>query len=69
MFYQQKACNENGYYKEDITVTIPGYTVGKDDEQTQESIVLSTEGQPTKESIYIVNKETGQIIKKKWNTI
>ncbi len=56
--------NENGYYKEDITVTIPGYTVGKDDEQTQESIVLSTEGQPTKESIYIVNKETGQIYQK-----
>ncbi|MFR7592670.1 MAG: YDG domain-containing protein [Longibaculum sp.] len=56
--------NENGYYKENITITIPGHTVGKDYEQTQEAIVLSTEGHPTKESIYIVNKQTEQIYQK-----
>ncbi|WP_028042086.1 YDG domain-containing protein [Candidatus Stoquefichus massiliensis] len=56
--------NDNGYYKDDITVTIPGHTVGKDYNQTGENIVLDKDGYPAKEIIYIVNQETGQIYQK-----
>ena len=56
--------NENDFYKEDISVTVSGHTVGTNVNDTKDSLVLTQEGHPSKQKIYIINSSTGQIYQK-----